>query len=79
MPCFIMYAQLVIIAFDSTDSNTPLLQKIIPKKVWDRRLDLKVVLMLYRVLNLEFGNYFLPPYCLSGIRNLKFIHVAYLG
>ena len=39
----------------------------------------KVVLMLYRVLNLEFGNYFLPPYCLSGIRNLKFIHVAYLG
>ena len=77
MPCFIMYAQLVVIAFDSTDSNTPLLQKIIPKEVWDRRLDLKVVLMLYRVLNLEFGNYFLPPYCLSG--NLKFIHVAYLG
>ena len=77
MPCFIMYAQLVVIAFDSTDSNTPLLQKIIPKEVWECRLDLKVVLMLYRVLNLEFGNYFLPPYCLSG--NLKFIHVAYLG
>ena len=77
MPCFIMYAQLVVIAFDSTDSNTLLRQKIIPKEVWDRRLDLKVVLMLYRVLNLEFGNYFLPPYYLSG--NLKFIHVAYLG
>ena len=58
MPCFIMYAQLVIIAFDSTDSNTPLLQKIIPKKVLDRRLDLKVVLILYKVLNLEFDNFF---------------------
>ena len=73
MPCFIMYAQLIVIAFDSSNSDTPVLKKIIPKEVLDHRLDLKVVLMLYRVLNLEFGNYFLPPYCLSG--NLKFIHV----
>ena len=77
MPCFIMYAQLIVVTFDSIDLDTLSLKKIIPKEVLDHRLDVKIVLLLYRVLNLEFGHYFLPPYCLSS--KLKFIHVAYLG
>ena len=77
MPCFIMYAQIIVITFDSATSTTPTLYKIIRKEIWNHRLDIKITLLLYRVFNLEFGHYLLPPYCLSS--SLKFIHVAYLG
>ena len=77
MPCFIMYAQILVITFDSATPDTPTMKEIIPKEQWDRRLDMHIILLLYRVINLEFGHYLLPPYCLSG--KLKFIHVAYLG
>ena len=75
MPCFIMYAQFVVIAFDS--SATPLLQKIIPKEEWNSRLDMRIGLLLYRIFNLEFGHYLIPPFCISG--KLKSIHLACLG
>ena len=42
MPCFIMYAQLIIHLFDSGTSTTPLLQKIIPKEDWNSRLDMRI-------------------------------------
>ena len=77
MPCFVMYAQFVITAFDSSTSTTPLLQKIIPKEDWDSRLDIKIGLLLYRVFNLEFGHYLIPPFCISS--KLKSIHLACLG
>ena len=77
MPCFIMLTQIIIFTFDSANLATPALQKVIPKEVWDHRLYIKVMLLLYRVFNLEFGDYVIPPYCLSS--KLKFIHVAYLG
>ena len=77
MPCFIMYAQFAIIAFDYGTSNTPLLEKIIPKQDWNRRLDIRIGLLLYRVFNLEFGHYLIPPFCVSS--KLKFIHMACLG
>ena len=77
MPCFIMYAQFVVIAFDSSTSTTPLLQKIIPKEEWNSRLDIRIGLLLYRVFNLEFGHYLIPPFCIS--RKLKSIHLACLG
>ena len=78
MPCFIMYAQFAIFAFDSgTSNNTPLLDKIIPKQNWNRRLYIRIGLLLYRVINLEFGHYLIPPFCVSS--KLKFIHLACLG
>ena len=77
MPCFVMYAQFVITAFDSSTSTTPLLQRIIPKEDWDSRLDIKIGLLLYRVFNLEFGHYLIPPFCISS--KLKSIHLACLG
>ena len=77
MPCFIMYAQFVVIALDSSTSTTPLLQNIIPKEEWNSRLDMRIGLLLYRVFNLEFGHYLIPPFCIS--RKLKSIHLACLG
>ena len=77
MPCFIMYAQIIVVTFDFTTTNTRVLHKIIPKDNLGHRLDIKIILALYRVFNLDFGHYLLPPYCLSS--KLKFIHGAYLG
>ena len=77
MPCFIMYAQIIVVTFDFTTTNTPALYKIIPRDNLDRRLDIKIALILYRVFNLDIGHYLLPPYCLSS--KIKFIHEAYLG
>ena len=77
MPCFIMYAQIIVVTFDFTTTNTPVLYKIIPRDNLDHRVDIKITLALYRVFNLDFGHYLLPPYCLSS--KLKFIHEAYLG
>ena len=77
MPCFIMYAQIVIFIFDSGSSTTPLLQKIITKEDWNRRLDIGIGLLLYRVFNLEFGHYLIQPSCISS--KFKSIHLACLG
>ena len=77
MPCFIMYAQFIILLFDSGSSTTPLLQKIIPKEDWNRRLDIGIGLLLYRVFNLEFGHYLIPQFCVSS--KLKSIHLACFG
>ena len=76
MPCFIMYAQIIVATFTSATSSTPSLNKIIPEEKWNRRLDMHITQLLYRVFNLEFGHYLLPPYCLSS--KLKFMHRAYL-
>ena len=72
MPCFIMYAQLVVIVFDS-DSYFSFTD------TWNITLDLKIMLTFYGIFNLDFGRHIniLPPYCLSN--KLKFIHVAFLG
>ena len=77
MPCFIMYAQIIVVTFDFTTTNTLVLYKIIPRDNLDHRLDIKIALILYRVFNLDIGHYLLPPYCLSS--KIKFIHEAYLG
>ena len=77
MPCLIMYAQLIVITFDSATSTTFVLRSLISKAKLDFKLDIKIPLLLYRIFNLEFGHYLLPPYCLSS--KLKFIHIAYLG
>ena len=45
MPCFIMYAQIIVITFDSATSTTPTLYKIIRKESWYHRLDIKITLL----------------------------------
>ena len=67
MPCFIMYAQLVVIAIDY---NVWLFKHITPDSNhsnWDYRLDIKIVTTLYGLFNLDFFRYnVLPPFCLSS-------------
>ena len=77
MPCFIMYAQIIVATFDFTTYTTQSLYKVIPRDSLDHRSDIKITLLFYRVFNLEFGYYLLPPSCLSS--KLKFIHLSYLG
>ena len=54
MPCFIMYAQIIVVTFDFTTTNTQVLYKIIPRDNLDRRLDIKIALILYRTLVIIF-------------------------
>ena len=68
IPCFIMYAQLVVIAFDSIRFLTRM----------DLTLDLKIVFTPYGLFHLDFCRYdLLPPFCASS--KLKPIHIFYLG
>ena len=72
MPCFIMYAQFVVLVFDS-DTYFSFTNS------WNISLDIKIVLMVYGIFNLYFGHHIniLPQYCLN--KNLNFMHLAILG
>ena len=76
MPCLIICAQFIVIAFYSIDILHGQ-NKLIITDQWDLRLDMKIVLALYQVLNLDLGQIFLVPYCVSN--KLKFIHIAFIG
>ena len=56
MPCFIMYAQFVVLVFDP-DHHISYIYSL------DLTLDLKIVLTLYGIFNLYFGHHIniLPP------------------
>ena len=72
MPCFILYAQLVVFVFDPDHYISSIDDKNLTE-------DIKIMLTLYGIFNLYFGHHIniLPPYCLS--KHLKFIHLAILG
>ena len=71
IPCFIMYAQFVIIAFDSNSFLSFL-------DSGDITIDLKILLTFYGLFNLDFSRYgLLPPLCVSN--KLKPIHSFFLG
>ena len=72
-PCFITSAQFIVIAFDSLHKDR---QLIITDK-WELRLDMKIILTLYQMFNLDFFRSLMTPYCVSS--KLKFIHMALLG
>ena len=73
IPCLIISAQLVKIAFGSITIPTKD-EELILTNHEDIRLDMKVVLSL---LNLDFHQYFVTPYCISS--RLKFIHIAFIS
>ena len=76
MPCLIMYAQFMLIAFDPNHTVLHDFRQVIFTDVWYLRLDMNIILSLYRVLNLDFVQNLLAPYCVSN--RLKFIHIAFL-
>ena len=79
MTCFIMYSQLMVMAFYKecvlqstllsrikfTDSGTTL------------RTGTKILLTIYGVFNLDFFYYIMPPFCISS--QLRLIHIRSLG
>ena len=71
IPCFIMYAQFVVIMFDSNSHFSF-------TRTWDSPLDVKIMLSFYGIFNLDFLQHlhYFEPYCLS--QKLKFIHLAFL-
>ena len=76
MPCFIMLAQFVTIAFDS-NFTVDIIEMFFTKE-WNFRLDMQIMLTLYGIFDLEFYRYdILPPYCVSS--KLKPIHLAFFG
>ena len=73
MPCFIFCSQFTVITFYSINILHEQNKLIITESHWDLRLDMKIVLALFQVLNLDLGQNFLAPYCVSS--KLKFIHM----
>ena len=73
IPCFIMYAQLVVISFNVSSSLFHTLT--IDGKL---TLDVTIMLVLYGLFNLDFSHHnVLPPYCVS--RRLKPIHLSLIN
>ena len=77
MPCFIMYAQIVVLGFDLyiAYNDQP---ELIFTKDGEVRLDMKIILSVYGLFSLiDIFQYVFPPLCLSS--QLKQIHVIFLG
>ena len=77
MICFIMYSQLMVIAFqNSADSDSPLNLVKFSKNETLRPMS-KVFLTLYGVFNLQFFCFDVDPFCVSS--QLTPLHLALLG
>ena len=82
MTCFIMYSQLIVLAFyqECASQSAPTLfsqVKFTYTEGITLRAGTKVLLTLYGMFNLDFFHYVLPPFCISS--QLRPIHVAFLG
>ena len=85
MACFIMYSQLVVLAFYEVcgpeyvpyTSNSVFNQIKFTDNGKTLRTGTKILLNLYGVFNLDFFHYVLPPFCISS--RLRPIHVFSLG
>ena len=83
MTCFIMYSQLVVLAFyeecglEPVDSVSVLSQIKFTDSGTTLRTGSKILLTIYGVFNLYFFQYVLPPFCISS--QLRPIHVFSLG
>ena len=73
MPCFILYIQLMLIAFDPNHIHV---HEVLFTDHWELRLDMRIILSLYRVFNLDLVQDLLAPNCVSN--KLKFIHIVFL-
>ena len=78
MTSYIMYSQLIIIAYDRLLSgDMPVLTGILFSMNKHRQLIAKVIISLFDVWNLCFFHQLMPPFCISS--RLKPIHIASLG
>ena len=81
MTCFIMYSQLIVLAFyeECASKSAPTLfsQVKFTDKEGTLRIGTKILLTLYGMFNLDFFRLVLPPFCISS--QLRPIHVVSLG
>ena len=77
MPCFIMYAQCIVIAFHMCHFSDYTLRNIFYSENGNPGLDIKIIVTLYGVLNLDFFGLILPPFCVS--EHVKTIHLFFSG
>ena len=77
MTCFIMYSQLIMIACYNSHPDVLALGGAVFTDTGTLRTVSKVFLTLYGVLNLDFFQHSVPPFCISS--HLELIHVAFLG
>ena len=77
MPCFILYAQLVVVAFYLSVFDDNSLREAIFTQREHLRLDMQIMYLLYGVFNLDFLQFLKPSVCINS--HLKSIHVAFLG
>ena len=77
MPCFILYAQLVVVSFYLSVFNDNSLREAIYTEVGHLRLDMLVIHILYGVFNLDFFQFLKPVLCINS--HIKSIHMAFLG
>ena len=75
--CFVMYSQLVILAFQDLVGNDRPLSHVKFTENGTLRSTSKVFLTLYGLFNLEFFHYAVNPFCISS--QLTSIHIALLG
>ena len=77
-PCFIMYAQVIIMSWYFVDRSKLQSVQAIFDDSGHLRLDAKIMFTLYGIFNLDFFCYdLLPPFCISS--RLKPIHIAFFG
>ena len=77
MPCFIMYAQVIVMALYFLNMSRKSAQVFINDR-GHLKLDAKIMFTLYGIFSLDFPNYnILPPFCISS--RIKPIHIAFLG
>ena len=76
--CFIMYCQLIILAFDRVYAGDDghITRRVLSLSSQNELL-LKLILTAYDVWNLRFFYYFIPQFCISS--KLKPIHLTFLG
>ena len=78
IPCFVMYSQLIVIAFSYTWGATfDELTTVIITKTGNTRAVTKLILILYGIFDLDFISYAVPPFCVS--KDLRLYHRVFLG
>ena len=77
IPCFIMYAQVVVIEVSYFLNLSNISTRVMFNNRGQLTLDVKIILGLYGLFNLDFFHFVLPPFCISS--QIKPIHIAFLG
>ena len=78
IPCFVMYSQLIVIAFSYTWGTTfGELTTVIFTKTGNTRAVTKVILVLYGIFDLDFISHAVPPFCVS--KDMRSHHRVFVG